>query len=242
MNATPLPRAVLWDMDGTLALSEPLHMHTLIAALAHYGIQAGDELHPLMFGRTGRDVYRICRERFGIEADFDTWSALRAARYVAKAPQLEARPGALELWRAAHAAGMRQAIVSNAGRMLLEANLNALGLQAPERVSVSANDVRHGKPDPEAYLRAAYLLDVAPAEAIAIEDSPTGARAALAAGMRVLGWPDAGASEANLCFPPGTQIARNAREIAAALGLTGPHSPDSDSASASAHTSQTKSC
>ncbi|MCG5073604.1 HAD family hydrolase [Paraburkholderia tagetis] len=220
MNAPP-PRAVLWDMDGTLALSEPLHMHTLIAALAHYGIQAGDELHPLMFGRTGLDVYRICRERFGIEADFDTWSALRAARYVAEAPQLEARPGALELWRAAHAAGLRQAIVSNAGRMLLEANLNALGLQAPGRVSVSASDVRNGKPDPEGYLRAAYLLDVAPAEAIAIEDSPTGARAALAAGMRVLGWPDAGASEANANFPHGTQIVRSAREIAAALGLPG---------------------
>ncbi|WP_043202460.1 HAD family hydrolase [Paraburkholderia acidipaludis] len=213
------PRAVLWDMDGTLALSEPLHMHTLIAALAHYCVQAGDELHPLMFGRTGLDVYRICRERFGIEADFPTWSALRAARYVAEAPQLEARPGALELWRAAHAAGLRQAIVSNAGRMLLEANLNALGLQAPERVSVSANDVRHGKPDPEAYLRAAYLLDVEPSEAIVIEDSPTGARAALAAGMRVLGWPDAGASGVNANFPEGTRIVRSADEIAAALGL-----------------------
>jgi HAD superfamily hydrolase (TIGR01509 family) len=220
MNAPP-PRAVLWDMDGTLALSEPLHMHTLIAALAHYGVQAGDELHPLMFGRTGLDVYRICRERFGIEADFPGWSALRAAHYVAEAPQLEARPGALELWRAAHAAGLRQAIVSNAGRMLLEANLNALGLQAPERVSVSANDVRHGKPDPEAYLRAAYLLDVAPAEAIAIEDSPTGARAALAAGMRVLGWPDAGASGVNAHFPEGTRIVRSAHEIIAALGLPG---------------------
>ncbi|MBB2925721.1 HAD family hydrolase [Paraburkholderia silvatlantica] len=232
------PRAVLWDMDGTLALSEPLHMHTLIAALAHCGVQAGDELHPLMFGRTGLDVYRICRERFGIEVDFPAWSALRAARYVAEAPQLEARPGALEIWRAAHAVGLRQAVVSNAGRMLLEANLNALGLQAPERVSVSANDVRHGKPDPEAYLRAAYLLDVVPAEAIAIEDSPTGARAALAAGMRVLGWPDAGAQEANVSFPQGTQIVHSAREIAAALGLSGVLSFEP----ASELTSQTRPC
>ncbi|RAR57500.1 HAD superfamily hydrolase (TIGR01509 family) [Paraburkholderia unamae] len=215
------PRAVLWDMDGTLALSEPLHMQTLIAVLAHYGIQAGDELHPLTFGRSGLDVYRLCRERFGIEADYAAWSALRAARYVAEAPTLEARPGALEIWRAAHAAGLRQAVVSNAGRVLLEANLKALGLQAPERVSVSVNDVRHGKPDPEAYLRAAYLLDVAPAEAIAIEDSPTGARAALAAGMRVLGWPDAQAPEANMHFPQGTQIVHHARDIAAALGLPG---------------------
>ncbi|WP_396901944.1 HAD family hydrolase [Burkholderia anthina] len=206
-------------MDGTLALSEPLHMRTLLAALAHHGVRAGDELHPLMFGRTGRDVHRICIERFGIDADFDTWSALRAAHYVAEAPALAARPGALEIWRAAHAAGLRQAVVSNAGRMLLEANLAALGLQAPERISVSANDVRRGKPDPEAYLRAAYLLDIAPADAIAIEDSPTGACAALAAGMRVLGWPDTGGAQVSPVFPQGTLVVRDAGEIARVLGL-----------------------
>ena len=210
--------AVLWDMDGTLALSEPLHMRTLIAALARHGVQAGDELHPLMFGLTGREVHRICCERFGIDADFDAWSAYRAARYVAEAPQLAPRPGALEVWRAARAAGLRQAIVSNAGRMLLEANLNALGLQTPELVSVSANDVRHGKPDPEPYLRAAYLLGVAPHDACAVEDSPAGAQAALAAGMRVLGWAAEAAHTA--LFPAQVELVRSARELAAALDLS----------------------
>ncbi|MBN3724133.1 HAD family hydrolase [Burkholderia sp. Ac-20379] len=217
-RAPQAPRAVLWDMDGTLALSEPLHMRTLLAALAHHGVQAGDELHPLMFGQTGREVHRIVRERFGIEADFDGWSAFRAARYVAEAPQLIARPGALEVWHAVQAAGLRQAVVSNAGRMLLEANLNALGLQAPELVTVSANDVRRGKPDPEPYLRAAYLLEVPATDCVAVEDSPTGAQAALAAGMRVLGWP-ADAEHVAL-FPPQAELVRDALELAAALGLS----------------------
>lgn len=212
------PRAVLWDMDGTLALSEPLHMRTLIAALARYGVAAGNELHPLIFGRTGRDVHGICRDRFGIDADFDSWSAYRAARYVAEAPRLASRTGALEIWQAAHATGLRQAIVSNSSRMLLEANLSALGLQTPGLVSVSANDVRRGKPDPEPYLRAAYLLDVAPADAIVVEDSPTGAQAALAAGMRALGWP--AEVEHTPLFPPGTQIVRSAQDLADALGLS----------------------
>lgn len=216
MNTSP--GAVLWDMDGTLALSEPLHMRTLIAALAHNGVIAGDELHPLMFGQTGKEVHRIVRERFGIQTQFDDWSAYRAARYVAEAPHLAPRPGALEVWRAAQAAGLRQAIVSNAGRMLLEANLNALGLQAPELVSVSANDVRHGKPDPEPYLRAAYLLDVPAAQAVAVEDSPTGAQAALAAGMHVLGWP--AVAEHAGWFPPQVQLVHSAGELAAALGLS----------------------
>ena len=46
-------KAILWDMDGTLAESESLHLRTLIAALARHGVEAGEEMHPLIFGKTG---------------------------------------------------------------------------------------------------------------------------------------------------------------------------------------------
>jgi HAD superfamily hydrolase (TIGR01509 family) len=210
-------RAVLWDMDGTLADSEALHLGTLIAALAWHGIEAGEELHPAIFGKTGAEVYALCRERFGIATDYGAWASFRAQRYLTDAPRLAPRPGALAVYRAVADAGIAQAVVSNASRMLLEANLGALGLQSPELVSVSANDVRAGKPDPEPYARAAYLLGVTPQEAVVVEDSPTGARAGLAAGMRVLGWPvDAGAAA---LFPAGTRIVYSAAGLAAALGL-----------------------
>lgn len=208
-------RAILWDMDGTLADSEPLHLRTLIDALAHHGIDAGDELHPLIFGKTGREVHALCCERFGIAADYDAWTLFRARRYLDAAPSIEPRAGALDVFRAVKQAGFAQAIVSNASRMLLEANLAALGLQDPQLVTVSANDVRAGKPDPEPYLRAAWLLRVTPDEAVVVEDSPTGARAALAAGMRVLAWPLDEAAAA--LFPPSVQIVWSAHELAAQL-------------------------
>nr|WP_144161322.1 HAD family phosphatase [Paraburkholderia sp. BCC1885] len=206
-------------MDGTLADSEMLHLRTLLAALEHHGITAGEELHPLIFGKTGREVYAICRDRFGIETDYSTWAKYRAHRYLGEAPDIQARPGALEVYRMVQARGMPQAIVSNASRMLLEANLRALSLQEPQLVSISANDVRRGKPDPEAYERAAYLLGIAAHEAIVVEDSPTGASAAIAAGMRVLGWPAEPASEdAARRFHPAVQTVSSARELAVALG------------------------
>jgi HAD superfamily hydrolase (TIGR01509 family) len=210
-------KAVLWDMDGTLANSEALHLKTLLAALEHHGIRAGAELHPLIFGKTGREVYAICRERFSIETDYAAWSKYRAHRYLDEAPSVQPRPGALEAYRAVRTNGIPHAIVSNASRMLLEANLRALGLQEPQLVSVSANDVRRGKPDPEAYERAAYLLGVTPDDAVVVEDSPTGASAAIAAGMRVFGWPIDNAGAA--LFPPAVRIVRSERELAAALGL-----------------------
>jgi HAD superfamily hydrolase (TIGR01509 family) len=212
-----LIKAILWDMDGTLAQSESLHLKTLIAALARHGVEAGEEMHPLVFGKTGREVHALCRERFGLTVDFAEWSMYRARAYLDDAPTLVPRPGALEVYRAAKAAGITQAIVSNASRMLLEANLRALGIEEPALVTISVNDVRNGKPSPEPYERAAWLLRLAPEEVIAVEDSPTGARAAIAAHMRVLAWPfdDEGAA----LFPPEAQVVRSPRALAQALGL-----------------------
>jgi beta-phosphoglucomutase-like phosphatase (HAD superfamily) len=150
-----LIKAILWDMDGTLIESESLHLATLVEALAHHGVQAGHEMHPLVFGKTGREVHALVRERFGLTVDFGEWSAFRARSYLNGAPKLTPRPGALEVYRAAKAAGITQAIVSNASRMLLEANLRALGIEDPSLITVSVNDVRHGKPSPEPYERAA---------------------------------------------------------------------------------------
>jgi HAD superfamily hydrolase (TIGR01509 family) len=212
-----LIKAILWDMDGTLIESESLHLATLVEALAHHGVEAGDEMHPLVFGKTGREVHALVRERFGLSVDFGVWSALRARAYLNGAPKLVPRAGALEVYRAAKAAGITQAIVSNASRMLLEANLRALGIEEPSLITVSVNDVRHGKPSPEPYERAAWLLGLAPAEVVAVEDSPTGAGGAIAATMRVLGWPVD--DEAAALFPPEAQIVRSPEELAAKLGL-----------------------
>ncbi|RFU45203.1 HAD family phosphatase [Paraburkholderia sp. DHOC27] len=205
-------------MDGTLADTEALHLATLVAALAHHGIEAGAELHPEIFGKSGRAVHALCVERFGITMDYEPWSMFRARHYLAHAPTIQARPGALAVYHAACRAGLARAIVSNASRMLLEANLRALDLQDPPLISVSVNDVRKGKPDPEAYLRAAWLLGVEPSEAVVVEDSPVGASAALAAGMRALAWPVD--DEAAALMPPAAQIVRSPQELAAALGVS----------------------
>jgi beta-phosphoglucomutase-like phosphatase (HAD superfamily) len=101
--------------------------------------------------------------------------------------------------------------------MLLEAGLRALDLQDPQLVSISINDVRVGKPDPEPYERAAWLLHVTPGEAIVVEDSPTGARAAIAAGMRVLAWPEHESAAGT--FPEAAHIVRSELELADALGV-----------------------
>ena len=183
--------AVLWDMDGTLIDSEPLHQRTLLAVLASVGVRAGDDLFDATLGLGERDVHAYCARRFGLAIDISEWIAFRDAAYASAAATLRARLGALEIHRKLATRGVVQAVVSNASRRILDINLGALGLRDSATVSVSRSNVRLGKPDPEPYLHAARLLGVQPAHALVIEDSPTGAAAGLAAGMRVLVWPPA---------------------------------------------------
>ncbi len=91
--------------------------------------------------------------------------------------------GALETLQALHP--KQWAVVTSATRALAKARLAAAGLPIPELL-VGADDVTHGKPDPEGYLKAAAALGVAPEDCVVVEDTPAGLKAGRAAGMRVL--------------------------------------------------------
>lgn len=177
-------KAVIWDMDGTLIDSEPTYLAALEAVQMSAGRHPVADLRRHIVGLTAEATHAWLRETHGLTLAFEDWSTLKFDLYARNADQLAPIPGAMELWTQVSALGLPQAIASNADRLFVDVNLRQLGLHLPGLVTVSRNDVRAGKPDPEMYLRAAWLLGVDPADAIAIEDSPTGARAALAAGLR----------------------------------------------------------
>jgi HAD superfamily hydrolase (TIGR01509 family) len=195
-------RAVLWDIDGTLLLSESMHFRALRHALAIEGVEVPDEFHHEIVGRAAKVVYEKCCQTFGLSMSFDQWRRLKYSWYTAHAAEIAVRPGALETWRMFERLGFRQALVSNSDRIVVNANIRVLGLEEPGFVSVSINDVVRGKPDPEPYERAATLLGVGTHQCIVIEDSPTGAQAALAAGAHTIAWPE----DRLLEFPPSIRL------------------------------------
>ncbi len=92
----------------------------------------------------------------------------------------------LDLLRDVHRSGIKTALATMSHCHAAQHVLDAIGARDLLDVYVAREDVERGKPDPEIYLLAARLLDVAPGECLVIEDSPNGARAALAAGMHVI--------------------------------------------------------
>jgi HAD superfamily hydrolase (TIGR01509 family) len=208
------PKAVFWDMDGTLIDSEPLHEQALIIALQSVGIAPPADLHERVLGQAAYPVYLMLREEFGLDLPFSEWIVRKYSHYLKNAPALVARPRAVEIFHELKALGVEQGVVSNSDRLIVDANLRALGIEAPGMRTVARNDVRNGKPDPEPYLRAAWLSGLDPSDCAVMEDSATGATAGVAAGMLTIFWP-----ESPQPGPAGARVAGTADDVRALLGL-----------------------
>ncbi len=132
---------------------------------------------------------------------------------------VDARPGAIALVERLSDAGIPLAVASNSEPAFVQRTLSGAGLLpgGPFATVVTAADIAHPKPAPDIYIEACRRLGVAPAEAVALEDSPIGVAAAAAAGMFVIGVPYFAGSEI-----PGASLLASSlgdREVARALGL-----------------------
>ncbi|WP_198670451.1 HAD family phosphatase [Oceanicella sp. SM1341] len=205
-------KAIFWDMDGTLVDSEPMHEAALLNALDDCGLDAPADLHDHVVGMDARSVHAWAVAELGLPLALPEWLALKYKTYMSLVPGLKGRPGALELFAALRDEGVTQAVVSNSDRMVVGVNLDAVGLTRPGLLTVSRNDVRRGKPDPEPYLRAAWLAGAEPADCIAVEDSLTGAAAGIAAGMTTMFWP-----QTPLEAPAGAVAIATTDELASAI-------------------------
>lgn len=179
-------KAVLWDMDGTLVDSEDIAVGALALAMKEAGLTPPKDLKERVVGRSSDEIYRHIVEAFGLRADPTNWERRKHHFYFRAAEALRGYDDAVETWHRLDAAGIRQAIVTNSDRAIVDVNLRAAGLIRPGLITVARNDVLHGKPHPEGYLRAAYLLGVKPSQCLIVEDSASGAAAALAAGIETV--------------------------------------------------------
>lgn len=184
------PAAVLFDMDGTLVDSEKLWDRSLVDTLARLGGgPLTDEARRETVGGNLEFSVRVLLREAGVEVT-PAQVAETAGHLVARTEELFVRglpwrPGARELLAAVRAAGLPAALVTNTGRRLTDLALRTIGTQW-FAATVCGDEVEHGKPAPDVYLRAAELLGVPITECLAVEDSPTGALAAETAGAAVL--------------------------------------------------------
>jgi sugar-phosphatase len=170
---------LLFDMDGVLVSSIGSVLRSWRLWAKQYGLPNADQIE-IPHGVRAIDIMRE------LKPDIDTVEGLKHIEdiEIEDTADLEVLKGVKPLLASLPA--HRWAIVTSATRRLLLGRLQAAGLPVPDRI-ISADEVTNGKPDPEPYRRGAELLGVAVRECVVFEDAPSGVRAGVAAGCKVIG-------------------------------------------------------
>ncbi|MGA2383062.1 MAG: HAD family phosphatase [Gemmatimonadales bacterium] len=185
---TRRPRAVLWDLDGTIADSKDFHWRAWRETMLLGGVRISYEQFLHSFGQRNDAILGSWLPGASPERVVRLGDAKEAAfrRLVAEGP-LHPLPGAVEWIEQLARQGWRQAIASSAPRANVQTMARVLGLERVMGALVSAEDVHRGKPDPEVFLVSAQRLGVEPARSVVVEDAAAGIEAARRGGMRSIG-------------------------------------------------------
>jgi HAD superfamily hydrolase (TIGR01509 family) len=178
-------KAYLFDCDGTIADSMPLHYVAWKRMLDEHGCPFPEERFYAWGGRPIREIICSLNEEHGLEMPVEEMARLKEQRYTEMLDELRAIPEVIAHIDDQHGR-IPFAVVSGSTRDSVVASLTALGLLDRFDTLVCAGDYAKGKPDPEPFLTAALRLGVKPEECLVFEDAETGVAAAKAAGMAVV--------------------------------------------------------
>lgn len=172
--------AILFDLDGVLLDSTRVVAEQYTTWAREHGLDPAEVMKAAHGVRTVEVVRRVA-PHLDAEAETRKIEAREAA-----ADNMNAIPGAIALVNSIPRG--RWAVVTSGTRFLATTRMRKFGIPVPD-ILVTAEDVRHGKPDPEPYRRGAELLQANPADCLVFEDAPAGIRSAHAAGMKVISLP-----------------------------------------------------
>lgn len=179
--------SVIFDMDGVLVDSNPAHLEAFQRIGGELGVPFTLEMLQRSVGMHNNRIFPmwlgdgLTPERIKELSD----KKERIYREIA-APKLQPIPGSVGLVRSLHEAGVTLAVGSSGPRANVELAVRTLKVEKYFHAWVTGDDVQHGKPAPDIFLKASERLGRAPRDCVVIEDAPQGVQAALAAGMRVV--------------------------------------------------------
>lgn len=193
--------AILWDLDGTLANSEPVHEIAMEKTLERYGITATRD--DSLIGSSRKIAYETLCKNYDIPVDYETHIGYIDEFFAANTDIIVPFEAAMAMCKQFHHEGRKQAVVSNSSKVQMDSSLAALGLDKYVDFIVFDDGKAQPKPHPDPYRRGLEGLGVTAEQAIVYEDSAFGVQSAHGNGLFVVGVPAHGGDiGADVHLPP----------------------------------------
>ena len=192
--------SVLFDMDGVLVDSQPMHYDADIETMKNFGVKIQVSDVEKYAGTTNPDRYARFKEEYHMTASVEEMVAFREKcimEFVYKYP-LEAIDGVRSLLESVKKAGLKTAVASSSSYDFIYAVLDRLNIREFFDLVISGEDMKQGKPAPDIFLKTAGALNSTPEECVVVEDSGNGVLAANRAGMKVIGYINKSSGKQNL--------------------------------------------
>jgi HAD superfamily hydrolase (TIGR01509 family) len=198
----PSPAAVIFDMDGVLVDTEPIHIDINLALLAEFGVVMPMKKMLTYVGISANRFWREARADYNLPHSVDDLIAIERERlisFIASAASIPEVPGVRELLTELAGRDISLAVASSSATEVITALLAKSGLISLFQERVSGQNLARGKPAPDIFMLAAEKLRVRPKRCLVIEDSSPGVAGAKAAGMACVGFanPNSGNHDLN---------------------------------------------
>lgn len=178
-------RGLVFDCDGTIADTMPLHYRAWVAALGEHGVEFPEALFYEMAGIPTARIIEILNEKHGHSMPVQATADYKEELYVKLIPEVRPIEPVVQLVEK-YAGQLPMAVATGGTRAIASKTLASLGLLHHFAALVTADDVEHGKPAPDIFVEAAQRIGQAAEACIAFEDADLGIQAARAAGMEVV--------------------------------------------------------
>ena len=186
-----MKRAFIFDMDGVIVDSEPLHTATKMETFHHFGIPFEERRLEQYAGRTSKELFSDALADCPTALTWKDLADYKHRLYIDRlthAADIVPIPGVVQLIARLHAKGNLLAVASSTGRNIIEMVLRRFGVRPYFTAVISGAELPRSKPDPAIYRKAADSLGIVPAHGTVIEDAGAGIAAAKAAGMTCIAY------------------------------------------------------
>jgi len=184
-------QAIIFDMDGLLVDSEVIWFEVEKALIESRGHAYTEEVRDQIIGLRLDEFMTKLHDVYGFkETVAELSEELETAMVKLIHQKVQPQPGAHEIVNWVVAQNIPHCIASSSSKRIIDATMESQGWDDAFKIRCTADDVPNGKPAPDVYLLAAATLGIDPTACLALEDSPNGSRAAVAAGMTCYAVPD----------------------------------------------------